>query len=121
MRVGCDLVLVSRIAKNAENDHFLKRVFHPEELNYCEGRASRAESLAARFAAKEAFSKALGTGIFAEGVTPTDIWIRNSASGRPHLELSPHVQQLMEGMGLTVCDVSLSHQGDYAMAVVILS
>jgi holo-[acyl-carrier protein] synthase len=120
MRVGCDLVLVARIAKNAENDHFLKRVFHAEELAYCQGRPNRAESLAARFAAKEAFSKALGTGIFAEGVAPTDIWVRNNESGRPQLELAPHVRAMLEAMSLQTCDVSLSHQGDYAMAVVIL-
>jgi holo-[acyl-carrier protein] synthase len=121
MKIGCDLVLIDRIARLAQNEGFLNKVFHPDELSYCSQRGvGREASLAARFAAKEAFGKALGTGIFSQGVLPNEICVQNNCDGCPSLHLSLALQEKMASMGLLKCEVSLSHQGEYALATVLL-
>jgi holo-[acyl-carrier protein] synthase len=121
MRIGCDLVLISRIAKLSQNEGFLRKVFHEDELAYCRGRGVGCDSsLAARFAAKEAFAKALGTGLFSQGVNPTEMWIVNDEYGRPLFQLSSAMSEKVREFGYSSWDVSLSHQGDYAMATVLL-
>jgi holo-[acyl-carrier protein] synthase len=121
MRIGCDLVLVSRISRLSKQDAFLDKVFHPKEVEYCRARGVSAEmSFAARFACKEAFGKALGTGIFAEGVSPKEIWIENEPNGRPILRLSEFLESRVGALGFTRWEVSISHQGEYAMATVLL-
>lgn len=120
MRIGCDLVLISRIANLSQKESFLAKVFHPIEIEYCSQRgAGRDASLAARFAAKEAFGKALGTGIFSQGVNPSQIWVENSSSGKPELQFSQDIRTMMEQCGYSRCEVSLSHQGEYALATVL--
>jgi holo-[acyl-carrier protein] synthase len=120
MRVGCDLVTVSRFEKLLANQHFLDRVFHPVERAYCLQQAKPIHHWAARFAAKEAFVKALGTGFYTENVTPDQVWVNREPNGRPFLCLSDHVLQLLNNSGFKSWDVSLSHHGDAAMAVVLL-
>lgn len=120
MRVGCDLVFVTRFKSSVQNEAFLRKVFHPEEIADCNAKASREASYAARFAAKEAFAKALGVGLFGEGIGLTDVWIRCDARGKPHLQLAPHAQAFLSQEGFEACDVSLSHHGEYALATVLL-
>lgn len=121
MRIGNDLVLISRISGLASNQAFLEKIFCEAELEYCRSRGVGFEaSLAARFAVKEAFGKALGTGIFSEGVAPKDIWVQNEQSGRPILRLAPSLIERVIGLGLSSWEVSISHQGEYALASVIL-
>ncbi len=121
MKIGCDLVLISRIAKLSESASFLAKVFHADEVTYCNSRGVGKEaSLAARFAAKEAFGKALGTGIFSQGVNPVDIWITNDSNGRPVLNLSHSLRDKVAELGFSSWDISLSHQGEYALATVVL-
>ncbi len=121
MRVGCDLVLISRISKLSQNEGFLNKVFHEEELAYCRARGvGCAASLAARFAAKEALGKALGTGLFTQGVNPTEMWIVNDDRGRPVFHLTETLRAKVQELGFSAWDVSLSHQGDYALATVLL-
>jgi holo-[acyl-carrier protein] synthase len=121
MRIGNDLVLISRISRLTNNEAFLDKIFHSTELEYCRARGVGFEaSLAARFAVKEAFGKALGTGILAEGVSPKEIWVQNEANGRPILQLSPALCERVNGLGFTGWEVSISHQGEYALASVIL-
>lgn len=119
MLLGCDLVLVPRIAKLIKNDNFLLKVFNLIEIEYCQAKNHPAESFAARFAAKEAVAKAIGTGIYAEGIIPTDFWIQNTSAGKPLLQFSPKMIAFIQKQQIKGSEVSLSHQGDYAMAVVI--
>ncbi|MBP7963052.1 MAG: holo-ACP synthase [Caldilineaceae bacterium] len=118
LRTGVDLIEIARVAEavSAHGDRFLERVFTPAELAYCRGRR---ESLAARFAAKEAVAKALGTGIWRQGVTWTDVEIlSNPESGAPVLHLHGAAAALAQAQGLTVWSLSLSHDRSRAIAFV---
>ena len=120
-KVGCDLVQIKRIEKSIQNPSFVAKVFHPVERSYCEARASRASSYAARFAAKEALAKAIGTGFYQKSVGPLQIWIENAENGAPHFCYEEPVRKVLAEQGFTHIDVSLSHDGDYALATVIVS
>lgn len=120
MRIGCDLVQVQRIERLVNNEAFVTRLFHPTEIAYCRSQAHSAQAFAARFAAREAFGKALGTGIMAEGISLTDVWVDREESGRPFLRMGDHVLAKLKDAGFSGHDLSLSHQSDYAMAVVVL-
>ncbi len=118
--IGNDLVYLPRFEKSLTIANFLQKVFHMHEIEYCEKKADKISSFAARFAAKEAFSKALGTGLYAEGVVPVDVWIENLENGKPTLCFSENLQIILKDKGISGWDVSLSHHGEYAMAHVIL-
>lgn len=121
VRIGTDLVSVERIAKSIERESFLKKVFHPNEIEQCRKKTHPASSFAARFAAKEAFFKALGTGLYTEGMGPLDAWIENAENGRPKLILSQAAQaQLQRLGGCSGMDVSLSHDAHMAIATVVI-
>jgi len=114
--VGIDIVEVSRIAEAIERwgSRFLDRVFTPAEIAYCRGRAREAESFAVRFAAKEAFAKALKVGRVA-------IWreveIARSEGPRPTVQLHGSARALL---GARRVDLSLSHSDIHAVAVVLV-
>jgi len=114
--VGTDLVEVRRITRLVERygERFTRRVFTPGELADCAGRP---ESLAARWAAKEAVAKALGTGIGRVGFQ--DIEVIQDRAGKPDLWLSGEARTLAERLGLTCWAVSLTHDGGLALAFVI--
>lgn len=116
LRTGIDLIEVERIARSIEQhgERFLRRVYTPAELAECAGRVT---SLAARFAAKEAVSKALGTGIGV--ITWTEIEVRRGPSGEPQLTLHGAAQALAERLSLTEWSLSLSHTGTLASAFVV--
>jgi holo-[acyl-carrier protein] synthase len=117
--IGTDITDVARIKRAYEDygDRFLKRVFTQTEVDYCEGfAATKFVHYAARFAAKEAFSKAIGTGI-RDGFSLHSVSIRNEASGKPVVELHG---LMLERWGQYIVHVSLSHTADVALAVVIL-
>ena len=119
LRTGVDMIEIERVAEavSAHGDRFLERVYTPAELAYCRGRR---ESLAARFAAKEAVAKALGTGIWRRGVTWTDIEILSDPeSGAPILHLHGDAATLAQAQGLTVWSLSLSHDRTHAIAFVV--
>lgn len=120
--VGVDLVNVPRVRAMTDRwrDRFLIRLFTEAERAYCLKKASPYASLAARFAAKEAVLKALGTG-WAEGIRWTDIQVLNDARGRPHATTSGHVHRLLSEAGVTGIQVSLSHDTEYAVAEAILT
>lgn len=117
---GVDLVEVSRIAKLLEEhgEQFLERCFTAEERVYGKGSRRYAEHLAARFAAKEATFKALGTGL-SEGLAWTDIRVVNEASGKPTLDLHRAARDLAIRIGADQWWISLSHTDEHAMASVI--
>ena len=119
--IGNDLVNIPRFEKALNVGNFIEKVFHPKEITYCESKgANSAASFAVRFAAKEAFAKALGTGLYAKGVAPKDIWIDNEENGRPFLNISENIIQILKELDITDYDVSLSHHVDYAIANVVL-
>lgn len=121
MRVGVDLVETERVGRLAERfPDRLQDIFTETELAYALRGGRRAdERLAARFAAKEAAFKALGTGM-SRGVAWTEIGIERELTGRPRLELTGRAARVAERLGLTGADVSLSHTKDYAFAQVVL-
>jgi holo-[acyl-carrier protein] synthase len=119
LRTGVDIIEIERIrsAVARHGDHFLLRVYTPQELSACE---RRIESLAARFAAKEAAAKALGTGIWRHQITWQSIEIvRDPASGAPSLHLHDAAAQRALQLGLREWSVSLSHDRGRAVAFVV--
>lgn len=118
--IGCDLVYITRFKKSLQNKKFIDRVFHKIEQDYCNSKKNSAASYAARFAAKEAFSKALGTGLFSQNVSPSDIWIENDAHQKPILYVSEKLMKILKNKKIKHWDVSLSHHGTYAMATVVV-
>ncbi len=120
LRNGNDLVFIPKFKKSLEIPGFIQRIFNDIEIKYCEGKVDKASSFAARFAAKEAFSKALGTGLYAEGVTPLDLWIENEESGRPKVLVSEKLKNKLSCLRMTHWDITLSHHNDYAIAHVII-
>lgn len=116
---GVDLAEVQRVRRSVERfgDRFLERVFTRAELEYAGDGPRRDEHLAARFAAKEAVFKALGTG-WAQGVSWTDIEVVRKASGRPVLVLHGRAREMAEAIGVRTWHLSLTHTGTMAMASV---
>lgn len=116
---GVDLLEIGRVwtAKVRHGDRFLQRVFTARELAQCQ---DRVESLAGRFAAKEAAAKALGTGIWRHGVRWTDIEVsRDEASGAPTLHFYGAAAQRVQALGWTTWSVSLSHDRERVIAFVV--
>ena len=119
--LGSDVIEIARIAQSMERfgERFLRRVFTPEEIAYCQRKKNAAESFAARFAAKEAGAKALGTGI-SHGISWPEIEVRREASGRPTLHWSGRAREMAERMGVRRSLVSLTHSRELAMAFVVV-
>jgi holo-[acyl-carrier protein] synthase len=119
--IGTDLAEVPRIKRSIEQygDRFLQRVFTQGEIAYASRKANSAERFAARFAAKEAGMKAIGTG-WHRGVTWHDFEVVNEPSGRPTLNLAGVAQHIAETSGVRRISISLTHTATVAFAVVIL-
>ncbi|MBX3364196.1 MAG: holo-ACP synthase [Phycisphaeraceae bacterium] len=118
---GIDLVSVSRIGAMIDRHgaHFLGRVFTLAEQSYCERNAKRRlEHYAARFAAKEAVLKALGTG-WRDGIAWTDVEVVLEPSGKPTIALTGRASSIALSEGVTTIHLSLSHTGDFATASAI--
>jgi holo-[acyl-carrier protein] synthase len=122
LAVGCDIVSVARIAAAAEKhgERFLQRCFRPDELALAETRGARAaETLASRWAAKEAFVKALGQA--ATGVAYRDVEVVRGSTAVPELRLHGQARIAFDAQGAARALLSLSHEREHAMAVVILT
>jgi holo-[acyl-carrier protein] synthase len=119
--VGIDIIEVTRIAASHEKfgERFLKRILLPDEIKYCLTHKTPAPFLAARFAAKEAISKAFGTGIGAQ-LGWHDLEVRRKESGEPYVVLHGKGQKLLEDRNARVVVISLSHTQSYAAAVAVL-
>ena len=119
--IGTDLAEVERIRESIARfgDRFLNRIYTERERAYASSKANAAERFAARFAAKEAGMKAIGTG-WRHGVTWKDFEVANEPSGRPTLRLSGVAGQIAERIGVKRISVSLTHTSQMAFAVVIL-
>jgi len=118
--IGIDLVEIARIEEIflRRGERFRVRVFTEGEIDYCERRAARFASYAARFAAKEAAMKALGTG-WAEGVAWKDIEVFTAPSGAPTLQLHRRALEELEALGASKTHISLTHSTTLAIAQVI--
>jgi holo-[acyl-carrier protein] synthase len=119
--IGIDLVNVPRMETVLQRwgDRFVKRVFTTEEAEICYQRSHPASSFALRFAAKEAFSKALGLGM-RKGVRWRDIEVSHLPGGRPVLKLWGKSSEICREKGIARLHLSLSDEGAYGAAVVIL-
>ncbi len=118
---GIDIVETTRIQHSLEQfgDRFLNRCFWPDEIAYCRGMKFPALHFAARFAAKEAVSKAFGTGIGAQ-LGWKDMEIRKRDSGEPYLVLHGGGEALARARGVTEIFISLSHCKEYAAAQAVI-
>lgn len=121
MGTGIDLAEVGRIRAAIERHgtRFVERVFTPREIAYVERKANRFERYAARFAAKEAAMKAIGTG-WKRGVRWQDFEVSNLRSGKPTLEFHGEAARIAAQFGVKAVSLSLTHTATTAMALVIL-
>ena len=121
--IGVDLVKVARLAAAIERhgERFLNRVFTPQESAHCQGKArGRDSAFALRFAAKEAFSKALGVGLRRNGIRWREVEVVPNPMGKPELVVSGRAADLCHEAGITGLHLSLTDDNDQALAVVIL-
>ena len=119
--IGIDLVPISRMRGVMERwqERFLTRVFTDDEIAYCRARKDPAPHFAARFAAKEAGLKALGTGLRL-GVSWRELEVRRERGGPPFLVLRGRTRELARAQGADRMLLALSHDGDYAIAQAML-
>jgi holo-[acyl-carrier protein] synthase len=119
--VGTDLIEVQRVARVLERygERFARRILCEPELRRFRAHRQPVAYLAKRFAAKEAFSKALGTGIHAPA-NWHGVWVSNLRSGKPVLEYAPALAELMRARGITRSHVSITDERGMASATVIL-
>ncbi len=115
--LGCDLCAISRMEKIMADGRFLHRYFTEEERAYIAARARGAQTAAGIFAAKEALVKALGTGF--GSLAPADVEITHDASGAPAY-LIKKTRSALQARGAQSAFLSVTHDGDYAMATAIL-
>lgn len=119
---GNDIIQISRVKNSIEQvgETFLKRVYTDEEIEYCESRRMcKFQSYAARFAAKEAMYKAISPDT-SEDVEWKNIEVKRFENGKPYIELHGKLGEIAEEKEIKSIDLSLSHDGDYAMATVVL-
>lgn len=119
--IGIDIVAITRIRDNINRygDRFAGKILDDHELIEYASAPSPAHYLAKRFAAKEALTKALGTG-FSDGISLKNISIRNETSGQPGIVCNGKAEEIMATLGIVSCHLSLSDEQDYACACVVL-
>lgn len=118
---GVDIVEIARFDKFLKqgNDALFQRIFTQSEIDYCAGKKQCAQHYALRFAAKESFMKALGTGL-RDGLCWKDMEVVNDKLGKPELRLYRRAEELFREADLSACHLSLSHDAGCAVAMVIL-
>jgi len=117
--IGIDMVKIARLESWIKEANLYARFFHPDEIAIFHNRGRHnIVSLAARFAAKEAFGKALGTGL--KGFSLREIAVVNDEHGRPHMCLYGKAAQVFKNRGGGSIFISLNHEVDYALAMVII-
>ncbi|MBJ6749285.1 holo-[acyl-carrier-protein] synthase [Geomonas anaerohicana] len=118
---GVDIVEIARFEKFLKqgNDALFQRIFTRGEIDYCSTKKFSAQHYALRFAAKESFLKALGTGL-RDGLSWQDMEVVNDSLGKPALRLGGRAEELFREAGLCSCFLSLSHDAGCAVAMVVL-
>jgi len=121
--VGTDIANIKRINKSLKNKEFIKRLFNKDEIKRCNNQLNKANCYAKRFAAKEAFSKAIGTGI-SKGIKFNEIIVHNSKLGKPYIKLlggtKKIVNKILNKKRISIY-LSLSDDKPFAIATVILT
>ena len=121
--IGTDIVSIKRIENSLKNKNFVKRIFNVNEISRCKNLKSRNNCYAKRFAAKEAFSKALGTGI-SSGINFKDIVVLNKKSGKPYINLIGNTKKIFDKRykkKKSKISLSIADEKDYAVAFVTIS
>ena len=121
--VGTDIIRVKRLKKSLKKKIFLSRIFNEEEITKCKGTKLNSNCFAKRFAAKEAFSKALGTGI-SKGISFNEIIVLNEKSGKPYIKLINKTKKIVERKlkkKIYKISLSIADEKDYAVAFVTIS
>lgn len=113
--IGNDIIEISRIENAVKKESFVKKVFTEKEIEYIISRGERAETYAGKFSAKEAVSKALGTGV--RGFSPNDIEILNNELGKPYVIFKNSIADFNDKYFV---DISISHCREYAAAAAII-
>ncbi len=118
---GIDIVEIARFERFLKqgNDALFHRLFTPAEIEYCAAKKQCAQHYALRFAAKESFLKALGTGL-RDGLCWKDMEVVNDRLGKPELRLYRRAQEMFDEARLTGCFLSMSHDAGCAVAMVVL-
>ena len=117
--VGIDLISVSKIAESVKSESFRRKIFTPAEIESCESVANSKECYAGKFAAKEAFMKAIGKGIRQE-VWYLQIEVLNQETGAPYIHVNGKAQRTLSDLKAERVLVSISHTEGMAVAVVLL-
>ncbi len=118
--IGTDIIEVPRIKKQLEkNTGFVKKIFSKREIEYCEPKRMKEQNYAARFAAKEAFFKAIGTG-WRGGIQFNEIEILNDELGKPFINLNGKAKEFFKSNKLKSVFVSLSHLKEFATATIVI-
>ena len=115
--VGLDLVEIGRVQKAMKRSRFCRKILGGEEYRQLEKRGFPPQSVAASFSAKEAFSKAIGTGV--RGFSLADVELLRQENGKPYLRLQERAKMTAEKAGCTVFSVSVTHTREYAAVAVL--
>jgi len=121
--IGTDIIHVERMKRSLKNKNFIKRVFNAKEIKKCNKISNYKNCYAKRFAAKEAFSKALGTGI-SNGINLNEIIILNKKSGKPYISITGKTKKIIKKKfkgKKSKFSLSLSDEKNYAVAFVTIS
>ena len=121
--IGTDIIKVNRIKKSLNKKHFLKRIFNKKEISKCKKTKYMYNCFAKRFAAKEAFSKALGTGV-SKGISFNEITVLNERNGKPFIKLTDKTKKIVDKKLKNKkykISLSLTDEDDYAVAFVTIS
>ena len=121
--IGTDIVSIKRIKSSLKNKNFIKRIYTYQEVLKCKKAVNQHNCYAKRFAAKEAFSKALGTGI-SNGINFNEIVVLNNKSGKPYIRFKGETKKKIKKIfkqKKTKISLSLSDESDYAVAFVTIS
>ena len=121
--VGTDIIRVNRFTKSLKKKFFLSRIFSEKEITKCKRNKRNSNCFAKRFAAKEAFSKALGTGI-SKGINFNEIIVLNKKSGKPYIRLNGTTKKIIKNIfkkKKIKISLSLTDERDYAVAFVTIS
>lgn len=117
--IGIDLIEPERISPNIHSDDYLRNIFTEAEIASCGNLVNSAERFAGKFATKEAFMKAIGTGV-SRGILFTQIEVLNHETGQPYVRATAEAKRRLEELGVTNVHVSITHTKSVAAAVVIL-
>ena len=117
--LGLDLVDVRKLASSLKRESFRRKVFTPAEIAACSRLKNSSECYAGKFAAKEAFMKAIGSGL-CQGTWFSQIQVLGKATGEPSITLTGEARRIFQSLGSISVRVSISHSSGFAVAVVVL-